>query len=179
MKHMRMATTVLFFVVLARPCPVEAGNGRYAGQYPDGYVQKVRQLVLSVVTCSNPEILVGLEGNDFDEAIFYKETNRIPYSFQKIELGPGCVGFRVDFLAGGNGWTGYRHAWLLELHDGRLEIVFELKGPYLNISDVVKNGRYLLWHWEGADPLHPSHARQRSYEWRKGKYQKGPVVHFQ
>jgi hypothetical protein len=103
----------------------------------------------------------------------FEDTGRLPVDFKKVHLGKDIVGYRADLLIGGSGWSGYRGSWLFELHEGKLEIVFELRGPYLFITDTVVNGRYLLWHWEGIEA---ATATQRSIEWRDGRYVEGPIV---
>lgn len=142
------------------------------------YDQAVRSIVLSVVTCTNPEILlVGDAVADVDHEAYFRETGRVAYSFERVELGPGIAGYRAELIPCGQGWGGYRHARLFELRDKQLVLMFELAGPYLFIqySEPV-NGSYRLAHWVGDDPLTATH---QTYTLRNGRYMKDPITEAQ
>jgi hypothetical protein len=69
------------------------------------------------------------------------------------------------------------HTRLFELKNGRLEQVFELKGPYLFIheEDVERvSGRCRLSYCEGW----PEYLERHFYEYRDGKYVKLPLPEF-
>jgi len=141
--------------------------------YPQAYIFEATQMVLSDVKCSNPQILIGLAADEYNEVESFKNTGKLPIDFKKVYLGKNIVGYRAELLIGGSGLRGYRRAWLFELYDGKLKKVFELRGPHLFITDIVVNGRYLMWHWEGIEP---ATAKQRSIEWRDSRYVEGPIV---
>ena len=145
-------------------------------QPAQAYREEVKRVVLGIVQCSNPEILVDVVKDEINGVELFQKHQRLPFDFMKVKLGKNIVGYRADFTQGGSGWSGYRRAWLFELHGSVLQLVFDLQGYYLFISDTtVVNGRYILWHWEGSDPRS---VKQRSYEWGNGKYLKGPLVHL-
>ncbi|NTW66497.1 MAG: DUF1311 domain-containing protein [Nitrospirae bacterium] len=134
----------------------------------EGFQQAVRQTVMEVVYCKNPEIIIPEKTEDIDPINYFQETGKIPYSFEKIKLGKRIVGYRVDLIPQGHGESGYQYARIFIVENRRLKPIFELAGPYLFISDHASvSGYYRLWHWSSDN-----HGRggQQYYEFRDGKY---------
>jgi hypothetical protein len=140
------------------------------------YEQAVREAVLSVVKCENPEILVPPEDDEeVDLLEYFSAFRKLPYSFAEVDLGEDIVGYRSDLECAGRAGN---HTRLFELKDGRLEQVFELKGPYLFIDeeDVERvSGRYRLSHFVGFEP---GYEEEQYYEYRDGKYVKLHLTEF-
>ena len=57
------------------------------------YEQAVRSTVLSVVGCTNPEILLVCDAVvDVDHEGYFRERGTVAYRFTRVELGPGIAG---------------------------------------------------------------------------------------
>ena len=134
------------------------------------YEQAVHEAVQSVVKCENPEILIPPEDNEeVDSLEYFSEHGKLPYSFAEVDLGEDIVGYRSDLECAGRAGD---HTRLFELKNGRLEQVFELKGPWLFVDeeDIERvSGRYRLWYYTD---IGPQYEEQQYYEYRDGKYVK-------
>ncbi len=144
-------------------------------QVQDEYEQTVREAVLSVVKCENPEILIPEDNEEVDSLEYFSERGTLPYSLSEVDLGEDIVGYRSDLETGARNGN---HTRLFELKGDRLEQVFELKGPYLSIDideDVERvSGRYRLSYNVGW----PEYLERHFYEYRDGKYIKLPLTEF-
>src|SRR5574340_641474 len=102
---------------------------------PEGFRQAVRNTVLSVVDCNNPEIIIPENTEDVNPVEYFRESGKIPYSIEKIKIGKHVNAYRVELIPHGHGSTGYSYTKLFVLENKRLKPIFELVGPYLFISN--------------------------------------------
>jgi hypothetical protein len=123
---------------------------------------------------ANPEVLIPADNEEVDSLEYFSEFRKLPYSLSEVKLGEDIVGYRSDLETGARAAN---HTRLFELKNGRLEQVFELKGPYLFIheEDVERvSGRCRLSYCEGW----PEYLERHFYEYRDGKYVKLPLPEF-
>ena len=107
---------------------------------------KAIQRVLGVVRCDNPEYVydtikpILLKEINIED--MYRDTGALPFTFQKIDIGPNLDGYIAndDPRAAHQTWF---TTWIFELRDNRIVLVYESPGPGLRIDNTaVVNGRY-------------------------------------
>jgi len=124
--------------------------------------------VLNVVQCENPEFVLDTirPGLEMDIEQLYRDTGALPFTFDKVRIGPGQYGYRAvdDPRAAHQTWF---HTWLFELREKHLVLVYEAPGPGLSIDEsVVVNGRYRFIEYRQQEIRH--------IEWDGVKYAPNP-----